>query len=80
MHEANLADQELLSDDKIGKSGVLIRPSQVPTLINFWLCTILAIIGIVHVLFYLMLIAKHMASVYILVKCSYTCKNCMIGL
>ena len=41
----------------------------VPSHINFWLCTILAIIGIAHVLFYLMLIAKHMASVYRLVKC-----------
>ena len=67
-----------------------IRPSQVvflflvPSHINFWLCTILAIIGIAHALFCLMLIAKHMASVYrlvkCLVKCLYTCKNCMVGL
>ena len=35
---------------------------------QFWLCIILAIIGIAHVLFYLMLILKHMASVYSLVK------------
>ena len=52
----------------------------VPSRINFWLCTILAIIGIVHALFYLMLIAKHMASVYRLVKCLYICKNCMVGI
>ena len=48
-----------------------LRPSQaiflflVPSHINFWLYTILAIIGIAHVLFYLMLIPK-------LVKCFYT--------
>ena len=68
------------------KFVVPVRPSQVvflflvPSRINFWLCTILAIIGIVHALFYLMLIAKHIASVYRLVKCLYTCKNCMVGL
>ena len=68
-----------------GKVSFTVRPSQViflfliPSRINFWLFTILAIIGIVHALFYLMLIAKHMASVYRLVKCLYTCKNYMIG-
>ena len=40
----------------------------------------LAIIGIAHALFYLMPIAKHMTSVYRLVKCLYTCKNCMVVL
>ena len=52
----------------------------VPSRINFWLYTILAIIGIAHALFYLMLIATHIASIYALVKCLYTCKDCMVGI
>ena len=39
-----------------------------------------AIIGIAHALLYSLLIAKYMASVYMLVKCLYAYKNCMVGL
>ena len=51
-----------------------IRPSQmaflflIPSRINFRVCTILDVIGIANVLFYLMVIGKHITSVYRLVK------------